>query len=104
MIMLEIHRARVKKRQTNSDSNTELTPPEISAKALEVSINLLPDKSRKMYEKFYRQFMLYLLECITLEVKKYIVAEHYYTCLEGSIFTRLRGTHKLSALSTRSLT
>ena len=42
---------------TNSDSDTELTPPEISAKALEVSNNLLPHKSRKMYEKFYRQFM-----------------------------------------------
>ncbi|PSN39688.1 hypothetical protein C0J52_22264 [Blattella germanica] len=42
---------------TNSDSDTELMPPEISVKALEVSNNLIPHKSRKMYEKFYRQFM-----------------------------------------------
>ncbi|PSN55395.1 hypothetical protein C0J52_11067 [Blattella germanica] len=67
---------------TNSDSDTELTPPEISAKALEVSNNLLPHKSRKMYEKLYLQFMDWrntksLFECITLEVKKYIVAERY---------------------------
>ncbi|PSN47080.1 hypothetical protein C0J52_19311 [Blattella germanica] len=49
-----------------------------------------------MYETVYRQLMLYLLECITLEVKNYIVAERYYACLEGSIFTCLRRTHKLS--------
>ncbi|KAJ4444868.1 hypothetical protein ANN_06665 [Periplaneta americana] len=40
-----------------SDNELQLTPPEISAKALDVTNNLLPQKSRNMYEKLYVQFM-----------------------------------------------
>lgn len=45
----------------NSDSDMEIeisgTPPDIVEKATTVTNNLLPQKSRKTYDKFYNQFM-----------------------------------------------
>ncbi|KAK5645176.1 hypothetical protein RI129_006476 [Pyrocoelia pectoralis] len=40
-------------------SNDEITstPPDITEKAMVATNNLLPEKSRKIYEKFYNQFM-----------------------------------------------
>lgn len=40
-----------------SDSDNMLTPPEVKQAAMEVSSNLLPLKSKKVYEKCYEKFI-----------------------------------------------
>lgn len=42
-----------------SESSDEdcLTPPEILQEAMDITSNLLPQKSKKKYEKLYEQFM-----------------------------------------------
>ncbi|KAK5641228.1 hypothetical protein RI129_009775 [Pyrocoelia pectoralis] len=43
--------------KSNSDDEITSTPPDITEKAMVATNNLLPEKSRKIYEKFYNQFM-----------------------------------------------
>lgn len=46
----------------NSDSDLDLTPPEITDVAKNVILNLLPDKSRHKYETQYKRFLGYCMD------------------------------------------
>lgn len=43
--------------ETDSDIDENLTPPDILETATKMTNNLLPEKSRKIYEKTYEEFM-----------------------------------------------
>lgn len=50
------------------DENFTLTPPEVAESANSASLNLLPEKSRSLYEKTYAEFISW---CNEKQVKHY---------------------------------
>lgn len=44
------------------DEELVLTPPEVLETASTVTLSLLPDKSRKLYEKTYNEFIVWCQE------------------------------------------
>lgn len=64
----------------------ELTPPDISNIAKEITLDLLPRKSRELYEKKYEEFMkwsVHLLNILnfTLSCRKNLICNSSVKCL-----------------------